>query len=94
MTNLTGTEKQIAYAADLRAMVAPWISEWKAMMPPAADGVAQLVARIDAAMAKLETLHPSRQIDIMADYKNRTLETSQDRVRAAAMVVRCAEVVK
>jgi hypothetical protein len=86
-----GTEKQIAYAADLRAMFAPWVAEWKAMLPAGDPKAAALCARIDAAYAKLESLDAGRQIDIMQTAKSRELKTTEDRVRAAGMIVRMME---
>jgi len=62
---MTGTVKQIEYATDLMAQYAEGVAIWKAMIPADNPKAPALIARIDAATAKAQTLTAGTIIEIL-----------------------------
>ena len=89
--NAYATKKQIEFAATLTARAATWIESWKEQMPDSDSRKPALIARIDAAMAKLATLSIDRQIEILRSGADLYPTTPAEMVRAAALIVMYAE---
>jgi hypothetical protein len=87
---MTGTVKQIEYAADLMAQYAEGVATWKAMIPADNPKATALIARIDSATAKAQALAAGTIIDILKGRRD-DQATGEALVRWTALAVKLLE---